>query len=192
MEKHVIYKITSPSGKFYIGRTKNFKGRMNEHRISATVHDSQFRIHKAIRKYGWKAMKREIIAEVIGTDEAIYLESKLIEKYDTVNSGYNMTYNGSNGGSVWEGRYDSLEYLEFVDKMKKINKGENNGMFGKTHTESAKQKQKEKAKGRYSLPWFQERYGIDEGTRKYEERCLWLKNRKMPKGDDGKFIKKNM
>lgn len=53
-----------------------------------------------------------------------------------------------------------------------------NGMVGKKHSLSSREKQKEKSVGRYSLDWFRERYGEDEGRKKYAERSMKLSNRK--------------
>ena len=66
-------------------------------------------------------------------------------------------------------------------------------MYGKNHTEEALVKMKEKAKGRFSLPWFIERYGEEEGQFKYSERNFKLKNRDYSKMKDpltGAFKKK--
>ena len=64
MENEVIYKITSPKGKVYIGRTKDFMGRMNEHKHIALKHKSDYSLYKAIRKYGWDNFQKEILCEV--------------------------------------------------------------------------------------------------------------------------------
>jgi hypothetical protein len=63
-------------------------------------------------------------------------------------------------------------------------------MYGKKHSNSAIQKQKEKAKGRFSLEWYIDRNGKEEGTRLWEERRVFLKNRNLPKDENGKFLKK--
>ena len=52
-------------------------------------------------------------------------------------------------------------------------------MFGRKHTEDTINKQKNKAKGRFSLEWFVNKYGNEEGNKKYEERRQFLKNRKI-------------
>lgn len=182
----VIYKIISPSGKIYIGRTKNFNNRMNEHKQCAKKNSTNS-IYKAIRKYGWDNMIKEIICEV-ASDISQIIEEEFIVAYETVKKGYNDTYNGG-GGDVWKGNRDSDEYMEFVAKMKTINKGENNGMYGKKHTEKSIEKLKQKAKGRFSLPWFIERNGEMNGTQLYNERCQKLKNRKLKTDSKGRFIK---
>lgn len=52
-----------------------------------------------------------------------------------------------------------------------------NGMTGKKHNQESIDKQKEKSIGRYSLPWFIERYGDEIGTKKYAERNKKLSDR---------------
>lgn len=181
-----IYKIQSPNGKVYIGRTKDFERRMIEHKHCAYTKKSTNTLYKAIRKYGWDNMTKEIICEV-PSNTAQKIEEELIIANDSVKRGYNDTYAGG-GGSQWETRKDTDEYMEFLEKMKKINSS--NRMHGKKHSKSAIQKQKEKAKGRFSLPWYIDRHGTEEGTRLYEERRQWLKTRNLPKDKNGKFVSK--
>jgi len=74
--------------------------------------------------------------------------------------------------------------------MSKVN---NEGrMHGKVHSGDSIEKMKEKAKGRFTLPWYIERYGEQEGTEKYQARCQSLKNRNYQKFKDpatGRFQK---
>ena len=79
--------------------------------------------------------------------------------------------------------------MEFVEKMKKVN--QSNRMHGKTHSKKTRKKLQEKAKGRFSLDWYIDRNGKEDGTRLYEERRLWLKNRNLPKDENGKFTKRS-
>jgi group I intron endonuclease len=185
MEKEVIYKITSPTGKVYIGRTKNYKGRMYEHYYIALKEKSEYALYKAIQKYGWDNFTKEIICEV-SKEEASVVEEKYIKEYDAVKSGYNNTYAGS-GGDMFTDNPELLQKLK--NTLSSLYSGENNPMYGKTHSTETKQKQKEKAKGRYSLEWFVDRYG-DEGEAKYEERRMRLKNRNLKKDENGRFVKK--
>jgi hypothetical protein len=50
-------------------------------------------------------------------------------------------------------------------------------MYGKTHTDDAIKKQKDKAAGRYTLEWFIDRYGKRAGKRQYNKRREGLSNR---------------
>ena len=132
-------------------------------------------------------MIKEIICEV-ETEKAQKLEEELIKAYDSVRNGYNDTYVGG-GGDIWDGRRDTKEYMEWVEKMKVINSGANNGMYGKSHKKSTMDAMKVKAKGRFSLEWYIDRNGKEEGERLYEERRLWLKSRNLKKDENGRFIK---
>ena len=76
--------------------------------------------------------------------------------------------------------------MEFIEKMKLINNL--NRMHGKSHSNTTKKLQKQKAKGRYSLQWFKDRYGEIDGEVKYNERCIWLKSRNLKKDSNGRFI----
>ena len=188
--KHVIYKITSPSGKVYIGRTKDFKTRMVDHKHNALTNKRDNSLYRAINKYGWDHMDREILLEV-NEEESHIQERILINKYDSVRKGYNDTYNTVGSGNVWEGREDTKEYKEFTDKMSKITSGENNGMFGRTHSEETRAKMTAKAAGRCSLEWFINKHGQVEGTERYESMMeKRRKNRyaKMKTDEQGKFI----
>lgn len=186
MENEVIYKISSPNGKVYIGRTKNFNGRMAEHKHNALTKKQMYPIHKAIRKYGWDNFTKEILIETDDEQLLKKLEEEFILAYDAVKKGYNNTY-GSDGGNVY------VNFPERLEKMKEINRekfsGEKNPMYGKTHSDESIDKLKQKAKGRFTLDWFKERNGDVEGERLYEERRVWLKNRNLKKDDNGRFIK---
>ena len=181
----VIYKLTSPNGKVYIGRTKNFDERMEAHRYNAMVRKYPNSLHRAIRKYGWDNFQKEIITEV-ESDKSQILEEQFIKAYNSVNKGYNDTYAGG-GGNVFEGRPEALEKMKSI--LSKKHSGSGNAMYGKSHSEEAKQKQREKAKGRFSLEWFIDRNGKEEGTQLYEQRRTWLKNRNLKKDSKGRFIK---
>ena len=50
-------------------------------------------------------------------------------------------------------------------------------MHGKKHSDEAKERQRERAVGRYTLEWFVDKYGVESGTLKYKERNDKLANR---------------
>ncbi len=185
MEKHYIYKLTSPSGKAYIGRTTNFNSRLTRHLHKARS-GYQHPLYDSIRKHGWDNFIKEVVAEVVGDDIAYETELLFIKLFDTVNNGLNLQYNTKDGGDVWANRKDTSEYMAFVEKMKSINN--QSKMHGKKHSDQAKAKQKAAAVGRYSLDWFIQRHGLEEGTKKYEERRLFLKNRNLKKDGSGWFV----
>jgi group I intron endonuclease len=181
----IIYKISSPKGKIYIGRTNNFDSRMADHKCCALTKQAKNSLYKAIRKYGWDNMTKEIICEVEAS-QAQKLEEEFILAYDAVKKGYNSTYAGG-GGNMFK---DNPELLEKLRKtLSERFTGENNGMYGKTHRADTLDKLKAKAKGRFTLDWYKDRNGDVDGERLYEERRVWLKNRNLKKDENGRFIK---
>lgn len=89
--KAVLYKLSSPSGKQYIGVTTcSLPARVNVHQRSRTA------IGSAIRKYGGQ-MKQEIL--IVGDEDYIYdLEYKAIEAFGTMAPhGYNLREGGQGG-----------------------------------------------------------------------------------------------
>ena len=185
----VIYKITSPKGKVYIGRANDFNRRMIEHKSTATKKSSskyQYGLYRAIRKYGWDTFTKEILFETEDEQLLKKLEEEFILAYDSVKRGYNNMY-GSDGGDVYK------NFPERLEKMREINRekftGEKNPMYGKTHSDESRDKLKERAKGRFTLDWYKERNGDVEGERLYEERRVWLKSRNLKKDENGRFLK---
>ena len=130
-----IYKITSPSGKSYIGRTKNLNKRLIQHKSEAKTGRTGFAIHKAIKKYTWEKMKVEIL-DMAPSKEIEALEEHYIRESNSLKIGYNETLR-TTGGNVWEGKEDTEEFQQFKEHMSKVTTGENNGMFGKTHSEES-------------------------------------------------------
>jgi group I intron endonuclease len=87
----VIYKITSPSGKAYVGQSINFHGRMNKHKNLLTNCPG---IRNAVAKYGWRNMKVEVLA-VCKESELDALEVEAIKVHNTLKPhGYNMLKGG--------------------------------------------------------------------------------------------------
>ena len=188
----LIYLFSFPNGKHYVGRTKNsLEQRCAEHknRIGKTQHP----LYYAFEKYGWDNVTKESIDSADTHEELVLKELEYINKYNSLFNGYNLTINTEIGGDNWEGRRDTEEYSQFLIKMRDLRLGDLNGMFGNQHKDSSKSAMKVKAKGRYSLEWFQGRNGIEEGEQMYKARCLSLKNRKYPDMKDpatGQFKKK--
>lgn len=95
-----IYKLTSPSGKSYVGQTINIKGRFSEYK---TLHhcENQKALFNAIKKYGWENFKKEILEtikeELVENLKKVLdeLEIEYISKYDCINFGYNICVGGN-------------------------------------------------------------------------------------------------
>jgi hypothetical protein len=88
-----IYKITSPSGKIYIGQSRDVRHRMSAYRRKRCM--DQPRLYNSIVKYGWDAHNMEIIHEC-NESELNNLEAYYIKFYDTFDTenGLNLTSGG--------------------------------------------------------------------------------------------------
>jgi len=134
----VIYKLTSPSGKVYIGQTVNLCKRLNEHNRT----DSP--IGYALRKYGLENFDVEVLWLAADEEMAGCLESCAIRVYESkVPNGYNRT----DGGEGCRGYHHTEEFKRKVSKRMMGNEvwklspvvGKPN-MLGKTHRESTRRK----------------------------------------------------
>jgi group I intron endonuclease len=89
---YLIYKHTSPSGKSYIGQTKDYKQRCWQHQ-RPTSRCKAFAA--AIKKYGWDNFTHELLVEHITEDEANTLEIFYIKEHQSLfPGGYNLTEGG--------------------------------------------------------------------------------------------------
>lgn len=84
----IIYKLTSPSGKSYVGQTvQKLATRIGNHRCRSRC----FAIGNAIKKYGLKAFKVEVLADGVPTDELDDVEDHFIMEHKTLKpDGYNL------------------------------------------------------------------------------------------------------
>lgn len=122
-----VYMLTSPSGKSYIGQTKNFFNRYIGHKREASKDIKQHRkkFYDACIKYGFLNFSITILAKDIDDLEILkFAEVLYIEKYKTNDNecGYNMTVGGDGASLV----------------------GKLNGMYGRKHTLESRQKMKDK------------------------------------------------
>ncbi len=166
----VIYKLTFPNGKVYIGRAIDFENRMCTHKYAAYSNRGKTKIYNAIRKYGWDLIVKEVIYTCSSKEEMILKEREYIEQFDSYKNGYNSSLLTEDGGDIWEGKYDGVEYQKFVERMKIVTTGEKNGMFNRQHTTDTKEKMSNKSKGRHTLQWFIDKFGDEVGGFKYYER----------------------
>jgi group I intron endonuclease len=106
MKTGVIYKITSPTGRIYIGKAVNFAARYATYRNRLA--EGQPALHNSFLKHGFESHLFEIL-ETNHVDKLAELEIKYIEEYKSfakVNeNGLNLTKGGD--GSL--GRVDSEE-----------------------------------------------------------------------------------
>lgn len=129
-----IYKLTSPSGKCYIGQSLNIEKRLLSYKRLACK--NQGKIHNALLKYGWDNFKTEYLYIGNKDDENIRftlndLESRWIKEFDSIKNGYNIQEGGWFGFATQESR-------------KKIS----NSRLGKPMSDETKRKISESTKGR--------------------------------------------
>lgn len=121
-----IYKITSPSGRIYIGQTLYLKSRLTMHKSLAKR--SKCKLHASIKKYGWNNHVVEILEDGLFTKERLdELEIRYIAQFDCFKKGLNMTLGGD---GVW-GYIKSDEVLE---RQSQKMTGEKNPFYNKKHS----------------------------------------------------------
>ena len=133
MEEHnytVYMHKNKINDKVYIGITCQYpvKRRWRQ----GSCYKSCKKFYRAIKKYGWNNFEHIILYENLTETDACNKEIELINKYDCIENGYNIL----KGGNL------SNKGMHFTEKHKQkigiANKGERNGMYGKTHTEENK------------------------------------------------------
>ena len=97
--KYLVYMHISPSGKKYIGITKQNTTKRWQ---NGAGYKTQSLFWKAIKKYGWSNFEHLIIKENLSEEEACKVEMEMIRKYQTYDpsKGYNISPGGSIGRSL--------------------------------------------------------------------------------------------
>ena len=104
-----IYKHTNKvNGKCYIGQTCNIKARWKP-----KCYEKCTKFYNAIKKYGWDNFTHEILY-VCEEKDADYWEEFFIDKYHSVENGYNLDYGGNPNKEV---------SVETREKLRRINIG---------------------------------------------------------------------
>lgn len=96
----IIYKITFPNNKVYIGQTMyDLEKRKKQHKNTMNKNDNNQIVYKAMRKYGWENLKWDIIDYANTREELNEKEVYWINKYQSYikfkkSNGYNATLGG--------------------------------------------------------------------------------------------------
>lgn len=129
MKTYSIYKATNlVTGKSYIGRTTSTLNK----RITWHYSNAKKRKHKnnkffdALLEFGIYDWKWDVLDTTEDKEESFDLEEFYIQKFDTVENGYN-----SKAGDRTPWLKGKKMPEEFCEKLR----GEKNGMYGKTHSE---------------------------------------------------------
>lgn len=127
-----IYKITNTcNDKVYIGQTwQKLSQRFNEHKS----HCTSIKLKNAMNKYGKDKFQIVFLTLAHTQEMADHWEMHFIERYNSINNGYNIKSGGSHG----------KHSPETIAKLS----GTNNPMFGRTHTLDARMRISEANKGR--------------------------------------------
>lgn len=134
--KH-IYKITNPTGKIYIGKTKNLKYRTKKYKYADC--QAQPKLYNSLKKYGWDAHVFETVYQGDCSDACLNrLETLYVRMYDSKNTGLNCTEGG-------EGTSGYTHSQEFKDFRRDVMKG-NTIRRGSKHTQETKDLIRSKSK----------------------------------------------
>ncbi len=161
---YVVYRLTiTATGQYYIGSTGKFKQRLNRHRneLNANKHHCG-PFQEAYNKYG--EFEHEVLLIVDDEITVRQVELDLINENLNDDNMLNVSM-GTNGGDNLTRnpkRADIIKRMTNAVKMRFFNMseseriakygrpGKKNGMYGKTHTESARAKMSEANIGRPS------------------------------------------
>jgi|NOAtaT_7_FD_contig_123_65159_length_1455_multi_5_in_1_out_0_2 hypothetical protein len=105
MKQGIIYKLSLPSGKEYIGQTtQEFHQRLTKH-FSKARRDTKsgcIALNAAIRKYGEDSVSSEVLL-ICNETELDYYERKAIELHNTLSpNGYNLMNGGNSNKTMSE------------------------------------------------------------------------------------------
>lgn len=140
-----IYKLTSPSGKCYIGQSWKIKSRLSVYLHLGVGILRQTKLYNALKKYEPKNFRFEIIDLCETQIEMDNKEIFYIELYDSINSGYNIREGGSRGKlsaetkeKLSKAHTGGRHSVESKEKMSKSQTGrkhskETKDKIGKTH-----------------------------------------------------------
>jgi group I intron endonuclease len=105
----VIYKITNPTGKIYIGCTIDWKRRFSEYRRLSMV--GQRKLYNSLKKYGYENHVFEIIEEC---NETMLHEREIyyINYYNCITEGLNIRLGNRNGRLTEETKQKISESLK--------------------------------------------------------------------------------
>ena len=120
-DRYIVYEHLFPNGKRYIGITcrdpkKRWKGGLYGYAHNIYMQN-------AIKKYGWRNIKHNVLKDNLSKKEAEEEEIRLIELYDLTNrkNGYNLEKGGKGTNRITE---------ETRKKLKEKCSGKNNARYG--------------------------------------------------------------
>lgn len=112
----VVYLMTFPHGKRYVGVTADLKRRMYQHKRAAKTGKYSSLVHKAINKYGEENVNVKTLGYFSNMKDALEYEKELIAQFDARDYGYNLTDGG-------QGRLGFKHTEETKRKLSKLKTG---------------------------------------------------------------------
>jgi group I intron endonuclease len=106
-----IYKIISPTGRVYIGKTTRLNDRISYYRNNNK--GGQKLLERSIKKYGWDQHKFEVVTEA-PIDQLNELEIKCIKEFNTFHYDNPNGMNLTRGGEGLLGRKHSKETIALM------------------------------------------------------------------------------
>lgn len=156
-ENYTVYMHTTPSGKVYVGITKQ---NPEQRWANGNGYKRNKHFYRAILIYDWKNIKHEIVESGLTKEQACAKEIELIAKYDSTNpcKGYNNSTGGECGtlgahlsaetrrkmSYAWK---HSAACIEHLKKVCESNKGRQSPLKGRHHSAEAKKHMSDSHKG---------------------------------------------
>lgn len=179
MNNYTVYKLVSPSGKIYVGitrqnpekRWKNGRGYANNPHLIA-----------AIERYGWENFSREILFSNLTRENAGELEKQMIQIHKSYDPqfGYNVTFGGEFGVKFTQKTKDKLSQKQREHYSDPSNrKRQRETRLGKTQSESARLKM--------SLAKTGKPHPISEETRHKMQKGILLSNVRLRENDPERY-----
>lgn len=133
----VIYKITNPTGRLYVGKTYNLAARIASHKCCAKKTTKAIILYNSIRKYGWDAHVLEVLEDVpddqLNVREMFWIAELKTYCYENPN-GMNMTKGGDGQRTTW------MHDIERRKRQSERFTGSGGAFYGHHHTEENKKK----------------------------------------------------
>ena len=107
--KQLVYTITSPEGKVYVGKSKASCRELWKRPRYGEGYKPHKELYADIKKFGWGRFDRECVADNLTPEEASQLEADTIARLDSL---YPNGYNKSSGGD----KYYRVVYQTRLDK----------------------------------------------------------------------------
>ena len=188
MEKQIgIYKITSPSGRVYIGQSINIQKRFNTYKKLKSSVKKQTLLYRSFKKYGVEKHQLEII-ELCEEKELNKRERFFQEKFEVLEKGLNcqLTKTKDRSGRLSEETKKKLS--ESSKGCKPWNKGKKHSeetkikiglkSKGRKHSEETKKKMSESRKGKAT--WNKGRKGLQKHSEETKKKMSEQRKGKQP------------